>query len=464
MPQVQDPGKARTMDEFIGELRLLKAWAGGPSITEITRRVHQDWRRAGRPRTEWPARSTIGNCFLPGRRRPNPDLLLAVVRALVGGDEATVALWRQALRTVLGEAEAAARVRACDRLPAGPSPLLGRTRAASAVAAALTAARRPGAVVLEGTAGVGKTSLALHVARRIAARSSTGAPVLFARLRGSAPTGPAADPAAVLETFLRLLGVTGDRIPHGVTARAALYRQLLRGTSALVVLDDAADAEQVRPLLPGDPACRTLVTSRRVMRALPGATRLTVEPLAPDDSVALLRRTAGAEPRATDTAAFRRIAADLGHLPLALTLIGRHMRQHTGWTLADYHSETVVPLALEEGVRAAIAASDAQTPPDSRKLLRLLALHPLDRMDTARAVALAGECGQAVRRHLDALCAAHLLTETGPGRFRMPALVRAYAEERVGLDVPATSIRQALCRVRAHTEAAGAGPARVLAA
>ncbi|MGW1602018.1 hypothetical protein, partial [Streptomyces eurythermus] len=118
MPQVLDPGKARTMDEFIGELRLLKAWAGSPSITEITRRVHQDWRRAGRPRTEWPARSTVGNCFLPGRRRPNPDLLLAVVRALVGGDEATVALWRQTLRTVLGEAEAAARVRACDRLPA----------------------------------------------------------------------------------------------------------------------------------------------------------------------------------------------------------------------------------------------------------------------------------------------------------------------------------------------------------
>ncbi|MBK3522342.1 MULTISPECIES: hypothetical protein [Streptomyces] len=462
MPQVLDPGKARTMDDFIGELRLLKAWAGGPSITEITRRVHQDWRRAGRPRTEWPARSTIGNCFLPGRRRPNPDLLLAVVRALAGGDEATVALWRQALRTVLGQAEAAARVRACDRLPAGPSPLLGRTRAASAAEAALTAAGRPRVVVLEGAAGAGKTSLALHVARRVAARSPAGAPVLFARLRGSAPACPAADPAAVLDTFLRLLGVTGDRIPHGVAARAALYRQLLVRTGALVVLDDAVDTEQVRPLLPGDPACPALVTSRRKTRALPGAVRLTVEPLAPDASVALLRRTAGADPLAADTAALRRIAADLGHLPLALTLIGRHMRQHTGWTLADYHRETVVPLALEEGVRAAIAASDAQLTSGARKLLRLLALHPLDRTDTALAVALAGECEQAVRSHLDALCAAHLLTEPGPGRFRMPALVRAYAGERVGIDVPATSIRQALHRARAHTGAAG--PARALAA
>lgn len=464
MPQVLDPGKARTMDEFIGELRLLKAWAGSPSITEITRRVHQDWRRAGRPRTEWPARSTVGNCFLPGRRRPNPDLLLAVVRALVGGDEATVALWRQTLRTVLGEAEAAARVRACDRLPAGPSPLLGRTRAASAAEAALMAEGRPGVVVLEGAAGVGKTSLAVHVARRVAARSPAGAPVLFARLRGFAPTGPAADPAAVLETFLRLLGVTGDRIPYGVTARAALYRQLLAGSGALVVLDDAADAERVRPLLPGDPTCRTLVTSRRGMRALPGVPRLTVEPLAPDASVALLRQTAGADAHATDTAALRRIAADLGHLPLALALIGRHMRQHTGWTLADYHRETVVPLALEEGVRATIAATDAQVTEGARKLLRLMALPPLDCTDTALAVALAGGCEQAVRGHLDALCAAHLLTEPEPGRFRMPELVRAYAGERVGIDVPATSIHQALRRVRAHTEAAGAGTARVLAA
>ncbi|MFD0392396.1 hypothetical protein ACFQ3Z_04610 [Streptomyces nogalater] len=349
-------------------------------------------------------------------------------------------------------------------LPAGPSPLLGRSRAASAAEAALTAAGQPGVVVLEGAAGVGKTSLALHVARGVAARSAADAPVLFARLRGFDPTGPATDPAAVLETFLRLLGVAGDRIPYGVTARAAVYRQLLAGTGALVVLDDAADAEQVRPLLPGDPACRTLVTSRRMMRGLPGATRLTLEPLAPDDSVALLRQTAGAGPRSADTAALRRIADDLGHLPSALTLIGRHMRQHTGWTLADYHRETVVPLALEEGVRAAIAASDARTAPGARTLLRLLALHPLDRTDTARAAALAGEDEQAVRGHLDALCAAHLLTEPEPGRFRMPALVRAYAEERVGLDVPGTAIRQALRRVAGAHRARGAAAARVLAA
>ncbi|MET7695271.1 hypothetical protein ABZT06_46535 [Streptomyces sp. NPDC005483] len=127
MPQVLDPARTRTIDEFIAELRLLKAWAGNPSITEITRRIHRDWQRAGRPRGEWPARSTVGNCFQLGRRRPNSDLLLAVVQTLVGADEAILSVWRQSLRAVLGEAEAAARVSAYDRLPAGPSVSLGRT-------------------------------------------------------------------------------------------------------------------------------------------------------------------------------------------------------------------------------------------------------------------------------------------------------------------------------------------------
>ncbi|MEU6593232.1 NB-ARC domain-containing protein [Streptomyces sp. NPDC046881] len=450
MPQVLDPGKARTMDEFIAELRLLKAWAGNPSITEITRRIHHDWQRAGRPRSEWPARSTIGNCFQLGRRRPNPDLLLAVVRVLADGDEAAVALWRQALRTVLGEAEAAARVSAYDRLPAAPPRLVGRSRPVSDAEAAFAAAGQPGVLVLEGAPGVGKTSLALHIAHRLSSRKRPDAPVLFANLRGFAPNGPAADPAAVLETFLRLLGVAGDRIPHGLGDRASLYRRLLAGSGALVVLDDAEDGEHVRALLPGDPTCRTLVTSRRTLHALPGVTRLTVDPLAPDDAVELLRRTAATDAAATDTAALRRIADDLGHLPLGLTVIGRHMREHPGWTLDDYYREPVITIALEDGVRGALAASDAQLGPGSRRLLRLLALHPLHRTDVAGAAALTGEGERAVRDHLRALSAAHLVVETEPGWFHTHALVRAYAEERVCIDVPGTSIRQALGRVLSH--------------
>ncbi|MFF8392040.1 NB-ARC domain-containing protein [Streptomyces sp. NPDC016172] len=450
MPQVLDPGKARTIDEFIAELRLLKAWAGNPSITEITRRIHRDWQRAGRPRGEWPARSTVGNCFQVGRRRPNSDLLLAVVQALVGPDEAILSTWRQSLRAVLGEAEAAARVSAYDRLPAGLSAFVGRTDLVARAKLLLASDQDVPTLALEGMPGVGKTSLALHIAHRLLAEEHTGAPVLFANLRGSAPQGPPANPAAVLETFLRLLGTTGDRIPYDLNTRAALYRQLLAGTGALIVLDDAADAEQLRPLLPGIPGCRTVITSRRALSGLGDTARLPVRPLDADDSVELLRATAGADRIAPDITAVHEIADLLGHLPLALSVIGRHMRDHPAWALGDYYREPLISLALEDGVRTALSASDARLPTGARRLLRLLALHPMQETDAATAAALLGEPPAAAEHHLAVLTAAHLAERTAPGRYRLHPLIHAYAEERICIDEPATRIRQALGRLLEH--------------
>ncbi|CAM5605256.1 NB-ARC domain-containing protein [Streptomyces canus] len=451
MPQVLDPVKARTIDEFIAELRLLKAWAGNPSITEITRRIHRDWQRSGRPRGEWPARSTVGNCFQLGRRRPNSDLLLAVVQALVGADEAIISVWRQSLRAVLGEAEAAARVSAYDRLPAGPSALVGRADLIAEAEILLACDRDMTALALEGMPGVGKTSLALHIAHRLLAEEDTDTPVLFANLRGSVAQGPSADAAAVLETFLRLLGVTGDRIPYDLDARAALYRQLLAGTGALIVLDDAADEEQLRPLLPGASGCRTLITSRRALDGLAEAARLPLPPLDRTDSVELLRTTAGGErlvPK--DIPDVEHIADLLGHLPLALSVIGRHMRDHPGWALGDYYREPLITLALEDGVRSALSASDARLPKSERRLLRLLALQPPQEIDVATAAALLGEPSAAADHHLTTLTAAHLIERTPPGDFRLHPLVHAYAEERLCIDEPATRIRQALSRLLEH--------------
>ncbi|WP_051814760.1 NB-ARC domain-containing protein [Streptomyces iakyrus] len=438
------------MDEFIAELRLLKAWAGNPSITEITRRIHRDWQRAGRPRGEWPARSTVGNCFQMGRRRPNSDLLLAVVQALVGADEAILSVWRQSLRAVLGEAEAATRVSAYDRLPAGLSVFVGRTDLLARAEVLLACDQDVTTLALEGMPGVGKTSVAVHIAHQLLAKERTGAPVLFANLRGSAPQDPPADPAAVLETFLRLLGATGDRIPYDLDARAALYRQRLAGTGALVVLDDAADAEQLRPLVPGAPGCRTVITSRRALTGLGGATRLPVPLLASDDCVELLRATAGADRIAPDITAVQQIADMLGHLPLALSVIGRHMRNHPTWALSDYYREPLITLALEDGVRSALFASDASLPTGSRRLLRLLALQPLQETDAATAAALLGEPPAAAEHHLAALTAAHLIERTALGRFRLHPLVHAYAEERICIDEPASRIREALGRLLEH--------------
>ncbi|MFF4633524.1 NB-ARC domain-containing protein [Streptomyces griseorubiginosus] len=456
VPQVLDPAKARTIDEFIAELRLLKAWAGNPSITEITRRIHRDWQRAGRPRGEWPARSTVGNCFQMGRRRPNADLLLAVVQALVGSDEAIVSGWRQSLRAVFGEAEAAARVSAYDRLPTGLSAFAGRTGLMVQMKALLDSDGQIPAVALEGMAGVGKTSLALHVAHRLLAEEPTDIPVLFAHLRGSAAQDPDADPAAVLETFLRLLGITGDRIPYDLNARSALYRQVLAGTGALIVLDDAADTGQLRPLLPGTSGCRTLITSRRTLDGLTEAARLPVPPLDPDDSLELLRAAAGAERLDSDLSAVHQMASLLGHLPLALSVIGRHIREHPAWALGDYYREPLITLALEDGVRTALAASDTRLPPGARQLLRLLALHPPTEVETAGAAALLGEPSAAAEHHLAALAAEHLIERTAPHRFRVHPLTHAYAEERLCIDEPATHIRQALARLSEHGRSRGA--------
>ncbi|MFK4101030.1 NB-ARC domain-containing protein [Streptomyces sp. NPDC019531] len=451
MPQVLDPGKARTLDEYIAELRLLKAWVGNPSITEITRRIHRDWQQAGRPRSEWPARSTVGNCFQLGRRRPNADLLLAVVQALVGSEEAIVSNWRQSLRAVLGEAEAAAQVSAYDRLPAGLPSFVGRAGLVARARALLTADGDLQTLALEGMPGVGKTSLALHVAHQLLVEERTDAPVLFVNLRGSAPQGPPADPAAVLETFLRLLGVPGDRIPYGLDARAARYRQLLAGTGALIVLDDATDTEQVRPLLPATRGSRTLITSRSTLTGLGDTHRMPVSPLEPDDSLELLRATAGADRIAPDTPAVQQIADLLGHLPLALSGIGRHMRDHPCWALGDYYIEPLITLALEDGGRAALASSYARLPRGARRLLRLLALHPPQEVDAGAAAALLGEPPAVAEIHLATLTAAHLIQRTAPHRFRLHPLIHAYAEERICIDEPATRIREALARMLEHS-------------
>ncbi|MFF3068974.1 NB-ARC domain-containing protein [Kitasatospora sp. NPDC057904] len=437
-----EPGEVRTMDDFVAELRKLKARAGNPSITQITRRVHLAWQRAGRPCGEWPARSTVGNCFRFGRRRPNADLLLAVVHALVDGDAAAVSAWRQALRTVLGEAEAAGRVAAAGRLPDLPAGHVVREGLVERASHVLD----DGALVLEGQAGIGKTSLAVDLARR----TRTARPVLFADLRGSAVGGaPPADPRAVLESFLRILGVAGERIPHGLDARVRLYRQLLGASAPLVVLDDAADADQVRPLLPAGPTGTTLVTSRTRRAELDGVRRMSVPALEPKEALAVLRATAGSSRIEEDEQTAGRMAELLGHHPLALSVIGRHLREHPDWELADYSPEPLTALALEGGVRAALAATDAKLPGESRRLLRLLALHPRRPFTARTAAVLAGRPDTETRALLTALVRSHLVEESAAG-YHLPNLVHAYARERIGIDEPASCVRRAVERVFVH--------------
>src|SRR5262249_5580189 len=150
------------------------------------------------------------------------------------------------------------------------------------------------------------------------------------------PAQPPADPAAVLDSFLRLLGVPGQQIPYDLAARTALFRQRLAGRRALVVLDNAADEEQVRPLLPNGPDCLTIVTSRGRLAGLAPATHLTVNVFTPDEALALLKQAVPDLPVGDDPHAFERVAHRCGYLPLALGLVAGQMRTMSGWTATDH--------------------------------------------------------------------------------------------------------------------------------
>jgi tetratricopeptide (TPR) repeat protein len=432
-----DPGQAITLDDLVERLRSLKVWAGDPSYEVIAGRVKAEWVAAGRPSGELPGKNTVADCFRAGRRRLNPELVAAIVSAL-HPDIGYVTQWRQALQVIAGKAQAALQVRVQGSLPPDLAGFTGRVTELDQLRRSLhRGLRDDGAVVIsaiEGMAGVGKTQLAIH-AGHLLAREQRFDRVLFVNLRGfhPDPAQPPADPAAVLDGFLRLLGVPGHRIPHDLDARATAYRGLLAGTRPLVVLDNAATAEQIRPLLPHTPDCLVLVTSRRSLTDLHPATHLTVDLFTPDEAREFLTRAAVGVPVGDDPDAAARISARCGHLPLALGLIAGHLRTTPGWTLTDHADrldERHRQRRLDTGVELAFDLSYQHLPAHRQRLLRLAALHPSQDLDAYAAAALADTDLDTAQTHLDHLCGDHLLHQGTPGRYTFHDLVRAYASSR----------------------------------
>lgn len=454
LARVPSPAQAQTINELIIELRLLKVWAGNPSITRITRRVHRAWQEAGRPQSEWPARSTIGNCFQTGRPRPNVDLLLAVVHALVDGDPAAVASWGQALCAILADADIAGQATAYDRLPPDPAQFTGRSRLIAELLDSATSGTQR-TIVLQGMPGIGKTTTAVHLAHRLVESSQPRPCVLFVDLHGFAADRPHAAPTAVLQSFLRMLAVPDDRIPYRLSDRASLYRRRLAETPALVILDNAANAEQVRHLLPHSPTCTTLITSRQALTGLRSATHIALPPLTDAEALQLLQRTAQAERVTADPRIAEQIAGLLDRLPLAVSIVGRHMRDHDQWTMSDYYPQMAISLAMEGGVRDVLAVSDRKLLTEPRQLLRLLALHPDQVFDVDATAALTDQSVEHTRNHLDTLVAANLLQSATAGRYRLHNLVRLYATERLGVDQPPSRTRPALLRLFHHYAVTG---------
>jgi DNA-binding SARP family transcriptional activator/Tfp pilus assembly protein PilF len=332
----------------------------------------------------------------------------------------------------------AAELRRLDQLLTGRTAQDGEAHGSGGAAG-----QAPAAVIsaVSGTAGVGKTALAVHWAHRAAERFPDGQ--LYVNLRGYDPGRPTAA-ADALAGFLRALGVPGQDIPPGLDERAARYRSLLAGKRVLVVLDNAGDAEQVRPLLPGTPGCAVLVTSRDALAGLvarDGAARLDLDLMPLDEAVSLLRELIGARADANPAAA----AALAGHccrLPLALRVAAELAAARPDIPLEDLVAELAgqqrrLDLLDAAGdprtaVRAVFSWSCRHLDPGTAHGFRFVALHPGPDFDPYAAAALTGTTIERARRMLDVLARAHLIQMAGPGRYGMHDLLRAYARELAG--------------------------------
>jgi transcriptional regulator with XRE-family HTH domain len=290
-------------------------------------------------------------------------------------------------------------------------------------------------VAVSGTAGVGKTALVLRWAHRAAARFPDGQ--LYVNLRGYDPEQPL-DAGEALARFLRALGVPASDIPSDPDERAARYRTELTGRRILILADNAATVEQVRPLLPGTVTAALIVTSRDSLPglvAVHGAHRLDVDLLPSDDASTLLRRLIGARADADPTATTL-LVDQCARLPLALRVAAEFAAARSDSALADLtaalNDEQRRLDLLDAGgdPRAAVAAvlswSYRHLAPDAAGLLRLLGLHPGADFDKYAAAALAAASTDDAERWLAVLVRAHLLAPTGAGRYAMHDLLRAY--------------------------------------
>jgi DNA-binding SARP family transcriptional activator/tetratricopeptide (TPR) repeat protein len=294
----------------------------------------------------------------------------------------------------------------------------------------------PTAVIcIDGMPGVGKTTLAVHWAHRVAGRFRDGQ--LYVNLRGFGPGGPATDPTQVVRGFLDALGVPARSIPADPEGQVNLYRSVLAGKRILVVLDNARDAEQVRPLLPGAPGCAAIVTSRRRLTslvAIEGARAFALPPLTVDESPEMLTRRLGADRVAAEPDAVRQITDVCGGLPLALAIVAARAAAQPNAPLA----RVAARLGGLDAFRAGDAATDvgavfswsydAISGP-AAALFRLLGLHVGGDIAVEAAASLHGSPVDRAAALLDELVEAHLVAEHRPGRYAMHDLLRAYATE-----------------------------------
>jgi tetratricopeptide (TPR) repeat protein len=293
--------------------------------------------------------------------------------------------------------------------------------------------------VISGMAGVGKTALALYWGQRVRERFPDGQ--LYVNLRGHAPPSPM--PAIeALASFLQALGVPAEQVPVDLEQAAALYRSLLADKQMLVLLDDAHNLKQARPLLPGGRGCVVLVTSRDRLGglvAIEGAAHLDLDVLDPDEARELLARVLGPEPIQAEPQAAAELARLCGYLPLALRVAAANLSLRPQLRITDHVTQLAAgdrlgELAVDQdetaAVRVAFDHSYAALPADARRLFRLLGLAPGPHLTADATAALAGTAPEPAGRLLERLARAHLIYQTATDRYTLHDLIRLYAVDR----------------------------------
>jgi tetratricopeptide (TPR) repeat protein/DNA-binding SARP family transcriptional activator len=312
-----------------------------------------------------------------------------------------------------------------DNLPRDNPDFTGRTAELGRLATWMNSERAQSSVpviVISGMPGAGKTEIAVHAARLFGGQYGEQ---LFVGLHST--DGKPVEPEAALGTLLQELGVSGRVIPVGVEKRAALWRSLLVGKRALVVLDDAADSAQVRPLLPGAAGCLVLITTRRKAIDLPGMRWLPLEPLPPTDASKLFARTAG-EGRLDDEATVAAVLRLCDYLPQEVHFAASELLRHPAWSVAELMTRLLESPAEDREVGAGLELTYHHLTTAPQRLLRLLALHPGPGFSRYAAAALAGDPSMSeTQRSLDVLVDYHLVEETMSGRYVFRDVVWKYA-------------------------------------
>ena len=292
---------------------------------------------------------------------------------------------------------------------------------------------------VSGTAGVGKTALAVWWAHQVAGRFPDGQ--LYVNLRGFGPQGDVVDPESAVRRFLEALGLPQERIPDTVQAQTGMYRSLLAGKRVLVMLDNARDATQVRPLLPGSPGCLALVTSRDQLTglvAVEGARLLPLGLMTSQEACDLLTRRLGEARMAEDPESAGEIVRSCARLPLALAIVAARAVIRPSFPLAVIAAElrqatrALDPFEggdLTSDVRAVFSWSYRALPEAAARLFRLLGLHPGPDISVAAAASLAAIPLRQARALMGELDRVHLLSEHRPGQYAFHDLLRAYAAE-----------------------------------